>query len=76
MTSEQLQATISAIPVEGFGRMYTETMVLQLVEILESEFKERLDSGRDYLMQVQQSKITVEDTLEAFGWTRNGFNRE
>lgn len=32
----------------------------------------RLENGRHYLMGVPVSKITAEDALEAFGWTRNG----
>ena len=38
------------------------------------EQNDRLNEGRDYLMQVNANKITVEDTLEAFGWTRDGLN--
>lgn len=34
----------------------------------------RLDSGREYLMSVQANEITVEDTLEAFGFSRDGLN--
>ncbi len=34
----------------------------------------RLNEGRDYLMGVKPSDITVEDALEAFGWTRDGLN--
>ena len=37
-----------------------------------SELAERLDKGRDYLMQVPADKITVEDALEAFGFGRDG----
>ena len=33
---------------------------------------EQLQKGRDYLMQVEANKITVEDSLEAFGFGRNG----
>lgn len=32
----------------------------------------RLNNGRDYLMSVNSSEITVEDCLEAFGWNKNG----
>jgi hypothetical protein len=32
----------------------------------------RLNNGRDYLMQIEADKITVEDALEAFGFGRNG----
>lgn len=38
-----------------------------------SDYAKRLQSGRDYLMQVEPNKITVENCLEAFGWTKNGF---
>lgn len=34
-----------------------------------------MKSGRDYLMQVPSDKITVEDTLEAFGFGRNGLGQ-
>jgi len=32
----------------------------------------KLEAGRHYLMSVQSNEITVEDTLEAFGFGRNG----
>jgi hypothetical protein len=38
------------------------------------EYEARLSDGRDYLMQVNADEITVEDTIEAFGWTRNGLS--
>lgn len=34
--------------------------------------RKRLDSGREYLMSISADKITVEDTLEAFGFRRDG----
>ena len=37
-----------------------------------SELVERLEKGRDYLMTVEPSKLTVEDCLSAFGFGRNG----
>lgn len=36
----------------------------------------KLDEGRDYLMQVEPEDITVEDSLEAFGFGRNGLNHD
>jgi predicted RNase H-like nuclease (RuvC/YqgF family) len=36
-------------------------------------FSKRLDSGRNYLMGVYPRDFSVEDCLEAFGYTRNGF---
>lgn len=36
------------------------------------ELRVQLSNGRDYLMQVQSSDLTVEDALEAFGFGRNG----
>lgn len=33
---------------------------------------ERLNSGRDYLMSIQPKDLTVEDSLEAFGFGKNG----
>ncbi len=40
------------------------------------ECNRRLDEGRDYLMQVSPDAITVENTLEAFGWTRDGLSEK
>lgn len=40
----------------------------QLVDELSSDLKR----GRHYLMSVSADEITVEDTLEAFGFGRNG----
>ena len=37
-----------------------------------SALHERLQNGRDYLMQVEPDNITVEDSLESFGFGRNG----
>jgi hypothetical protein len=34
----------------------------------------RLDEGRHYLMGVEPGKLTVEDCLEAFGFSRNGLS--
>lgn len=34
----------------------------------------RLQEGRHYLMGVNPKDLTVEDCLEAFGWTRDGLN--
>jgi hypothetical protein len=33
------------------------------------ELQVRLSAGRYYLMSVNADEITVENTLEAFGWT-------
>ncbi len=33
---------------------------------------QRLQNGRDYLMQVEPNDITVEDSLKSFGFGRNG----
>lgn len=45
----------------------------QLLDSIESSIMERhRDNCRDYLMQVKPSDITVEDTLEALGYGRNG----
>lgn len=35
----------------------------------------QLEAGKFYLMGVSNNKITVEDTLEAFGFGRNGLTR-
>lgn len=37
-----------------------------------NEVCSRLNNGRCYLMSVNSDKITVEDSLEAFGFERNG----
>lgn len=57
---------------------------MKTIAKLESELREqriytdslndRLNAGRYYLMSVQPSKITVEDALYAFGFTRNGLD--
>ncbi|MBE0662532.1 MAG: hypothetical protein IH597_08700 [Bacteroidales bacterium] len=36
------------------------------------ELNQRLENGRHYLMGIQPPELTVEDTLEAFGYNRNG----
>lgn len=36
------------------------------------DLRQQLSKGRDYLMQVQQNEITVDDSLEAFGFGKNG----
>lgn len=38
------------------------------------DYKDRLYAGRHYLMGVQPEDLTVEDALEAFGFTRDGLN--
>ena len=38
------------------------------------EKREQLSNGRHYLMEIEESAITVEDALEAFGFGRNGLN--
>jgi len=43
----------------------------QLKEIA-SKMNTELQDGRDYLMEVKANEITVSDTLEAFGFGRNG----
>lgn len=40
---------------------------------LVEDLGDRLNDGRNYLMQVDPSRITVEDTLEAFGYNKNGY---
>lgn len=37
------------------------------------EMAQCLKEGRDYLMQIDPAKMTVEDALVAFGWDSNGF---
>lgn len=39
------------------------------------EAYERLAQGRRYLMTVRPEALTVEDCLEAFGYTRDGFEK-
>jgi uncharacterized protein YaaQ len=38
------------------------------------EKREQLTKGREYLMQVEQDEITVDETLEAFDFGINGLN--
>jgi chemotaxis regulatin CheY-phosphate phosphatase CheZ len=51
---------------EGYEKRFIEMMDER------DKLQNRLDEGRDYLMQVPQDKITVSDTLIAFGWDGNG----
>jgi predicted nucleic acid-binding Zn-ribbon protein len=37
-----------------------------------SRLNARLCNGRDYLMEVLPSEITVEECLKAFNWTASG----
>lgn len=39
-----------------------------------AELRSKMSDGRKYLMQIEQQEITVDDTLEAFGFGRNGLN--
>jgi hypothetical protein len=39
-------------------------------------FGQRLDTGRDYLMETPQDKIDVIKALEAFGFDKCGFDIE
>jgi len=36
------------------------------------DLSDRLNNGRHYLMEVEPRNLTVEDCLEAFGFSRNG----
>jgi hypothetical protein len=38
--------------------------------------RQRLDNGHHYLMGVRSDKVTTENALVAFGWTREGLNIE
>jgi len=50
-----------------------QSLAIELGLTVELEMcRARLRSGRDYLMQVRASEITVEDALEAFGFGRDG----
>ena len=55
-------AFTSKSPEDIAVKMTVEAMKLSL----------RLDNGRSYLMGVKPENLTVEDCLEAFGFTRNG----
>ena len=41
---------------------------------VQGDENKQLENGRDYLMQVLPSEITIDDTLEAFGFGRNGLS--
>jgi hypothetical protein len=45
---------------------------IEATEAALADARTLLARGRDYLMTVRAEAITVEDTLEAFGWQRNG----
>ncbi|HDY66654.1 MAG TPA: hypothetical protein ENH85_02560 [Candidatus Scalindua sp.] len=55
-------------------------MAKKLIEIYDqlvtdaAKMYQKLNDGRSYLMQVEPKDITVEDSLEAFGFGRNGLN--
>lgn len=38
------------------------------------KYYKQLEEGRDYLMQVEPDEITVENSLEAFGFGKNGLD--
>lgn len=50
----------------GFIKMTAEALRLGLM----------LDNGRHYLMSTTPENITIEDCLEAFGFTKEGFEKE
>jgi hypothetical protein len=59
--------------VAGNAEVFSETMEkLQATEAALTDAYTLLDRGRHYLMSVRAEAITVEDTLAAFGWQRNG----
>ncbi len=45
---------------------------LEKVEERKIELSEKLNNGRDYLMQINPKDLTVEDALESFGFGKNG----
>jgi hypothetical protein len=60
----------SAITVRDF---ILNLMASQALIEKHSILHQRLNDGRDYLMQVEADKITAEDCLIAFGWNASGF---
>jgi hypothetical protein len=46
----------------------------KIEENLFNDPQDRLDKGRDYLMQVQPKDLTIEDCLAAFGWNENNIH--
>jgi len=49
-------------------------LILSLIDE-NNRLYERLANGRDYLMTVNTSLISVEDCLEAFGFERDGMGK-
>jgi len=43
-------------------------------ESKEDQYRKRLNAGRDFLMTQDPKYLTIEDCLEAFGFTRDGLN--
>ena len=59
----------------GIGKNQMGEELIQIYDNLIAEaakYHQRLQDGRDYLMQVEPDEITVEDSLESFGFGRNG----
>jgi len=50
------------------------TLQVEEQESQEKNYGERLSAGRDFLMTQDPKYLTVEDCLEAFGFTRDGLN--
>lgn len=50
-----------------------EKMVALVAEVMSLSL--RLDNGRHYLMSTDREDLTVENCLEAFGYTKNGLDK-
>lgn len=87
MTAEDYLKTQGMSNVGHYGLLIRDTSKQKMHQIMEDfakkknalnetliygEIMDRMENGRSYLMQIQANKITVEDTLEAFGFGRNG----
>ena len=51
-----------------------EAKKVQPFEADNRRLQERVENCHDYLMSIERSKITAEDTLESLGFTRDGLN--
>ena len=73
--SERDKINVIVANLSGIGKNQMGEELIQIYDNLIAEAAkrhQRLQDGRDYLMQVKSGDITVEDSLESFGFGRNG----
>ena len=54
------------------NHIFNDNLYCEICEI--KKLNELLRQGRDYLMSTPQNEISVEDVLEALGFSRNGLD--